>query len=362
MKLFETIFALFFTFAITACSNNKTVVPVNQKEGLVGLSLLLNQNSAPGLTGLLQSINDVSPKGINLFGMSPEWPQLEPAANTYSLQDQIVNPLTLTDPDKTNFNSYILVLKMIDTQRKTVPSDLSALSFDDPIVISRFNSLIDNLSALPSISRVSHILIGNEVDGYLSANPAALNAFTTFYTASIDHIHLKMPQVKVGTIITFNSLTDHPEIFNTLTPGSDFICYTYYPTDITNANWQMRAPTDAIADIALMAQKAGDKPFAFTEIGYASSIENNSSETLQKQFVENMFNTLKPYKDQGKLAFIFYHGLYDYPPDFCTGYAQSQGIDPAHLCGFMNNLGLKNYITGQPKQAFNAFFNKLANW
>ncbi|MEP7319031.1 MAG: hypothetical protein ABI921_09825 [Panacibacter sp.] len=362
MKLFETIFALCFTFAITACSGNKTVVPVNQKEGLVGLSLLLNQNSAAGLAGLLESINEVSPKGINLFGMSPEWPQLEPAALIYSLQDQIVNPLTLTDPGKTNFKSYILVLKMIDTQRKTVPSDLSALSFDDPAVISRFKSLIDNLSELPSISRVSHILIGNEVDGYLSANPAALSAFSTFYKASIAHIHTKMPQVKVGTIITFNSLTDHPEIFNTLTPSSDFICYTYYPTDNTNPNWEMRPPTDAIADIALMAQKAGDKPFAFTEIGYSSSIENNSSETLQKQFVENMFDALQPYKDEGKLAFIFYHGLYDYPPDFCSGYAQSQGIDPAYLCGFMNNLGLKNYITGQPKEAFDAFFNKLADW
>ncbi|CAN5715825.1 hypothetical protein BH10BAC2_BH10BAC2_17310 [soil metagenome] len=75
-----------------------------------------------------------------------------------------------------------------------------------------------------------------------------------------------------------------------------------------------------------------------------------------------MFDALQPYKNEGKLAFIFYHGLYDYPPDFCSQYAQSQGIDSTYLCGFMNNLGLKNYITGQLKQAWNAFLNKLATW
>ena len=39
----------------------------------------------------------------------------------------------------------------------------------------------------------------------------------------------------------------------------------------------------------MMAEKAGAKSFAFTEIGYSSSAENNSSEQLQKQFVETMF-------------------------------------------------------------------------
>lgn len=362
MKLFKILFTLYFAFGIAGCSKNKTADPLNQNSGLIGLALILNQHSPPGLTGYLESLDDITSKGIKLFGMSPEWPELEPVPYTYSFQDQIVNPLTLTDPDKKKIKSYILVLKMIDTQRKTAPADISALSFDDPLMIVRFKSLIDNLSALPSMHRVTHILIGNEVDGYLSVNPAELNPFSTFYKQVIDHIHTKMPGVKVGTIITFNSLIDHPAIFNTLTPNSDFICYTYYPTNNTNPNWQMRPPNDVFSDITFMAEKAGSKPFAFTEIGYPSSPENNSSETLQKEFVENMFDALQPYKKEGKIAFIFYHGMYGYPPGFCSQYAQSQGIDSAHLCGFMNNLGLKNYITGQPRQAWNAFLNKLDSW
>lgn len=340
------------------CSENEP----HHTRGLVGLALQSHQNSPPGLEGYLQSVDYVTSKGINLFGMAPEWTEVEPSPGTYALQEFVVNPLTLLDPGKTKFESYILVLKTIDTNRKTIPADLMSTSFDDPAVVTRFLSLIDNLASAEAVNRISHILIGNEVDGYLSTNPAALNAFASFYQQAVTHIHQKMPWIKVGTIITFNSLTTSPEIFNTLTPHSDLVCYTYYPTDNTNPNWQMRAPADVYTDITFMADQAESKPFAFTEIGYPSSPDNNSSESLQSQFVENMFDALRPYKERGDLELVYYHGLYDYPPDFCEPYAEAQGIDPTYLCGFMNSLGLSQYTTSEPKQAWHAFVNKLKDW
>ncbi|MFN8336357.1 MAG: hypothetical protein U0U09_14610 [Cyclobacteriaceae bacterium] len=358
MKILPLVITFTLLLGISRCSENEP----HKTTGLVGLSLQSNQNSAPGLEGYLEAVDYVTSKGVNLFGMAPEWTELEPAINAYSFQDIIINPLTLLDPDEIKFESYILVLKMIDTNRKTVPADLMSNSFDDPVVINRFRSLVDGLSSLDHINRISHILIGNEVDAYLVSNPVALNAFSTFYQQAISHIHQKMPWIKVGTIITFNSLVSNPVVFNTLTPTSDFICYTYYPTDDSNPNWQMRTPSDVAEDIAFMAEKAGNKSFAFTEIGYPSSTDNNSSETLQEQFVVNMFDALRSYKDNGKLEFIYYHGLYDYPPDFCETYGEAQGIDPVYLCGFMNTLGLNSYVTGQPKEAWTAFVKKLNDW
>jgi hypothetical protein len=111
----------------------------------------------------------------------------------------------------------------------------------------------------------------------------------------------------------------------------------------------MRSPNEVHSDILFMPEKAGNKPFVFTEIGYPSSTMNNSSELLQTQFIENMFEMLRPYKNAEKLEFIFYHGMYDYPPDFCAEYARSKVIDAIYLCGFMNNLGLKSYEIGQSK-------------
>jgi len=357
MKILGLLLIMSF-LGVSACSENEP----DGATGLVGLSLQSHQNSSPDLEGNLESVEYVTSKGVNLFGMAPEWNELEPAADTYSFQDFVINPLTLLDPDETKFRSYILVIKMIDTNRKTVPADLTSTSFGDAAMINRFLNLIDNLAAIEPIDRVSHILIGNEVDGYLGPNTSELNAFSMFYQQAVNRIHLKMPSVKVGTIITFNSLTTIPAVFNTLTPFSDFICYTYYPTDDSNPNWQMRAPTDVVNDISFMAEKAGNKPFAFTEIGYPSSPENNSSEVLQKQFVENMFDALRPFKEKRKLEFIYYHGLYDYPPDFCEPYAESQGVEPTYLCGFMNTLGLNYYATSQPKQAWTAFIDKLKDW
>ncbi|MFN3137531.1 MAG: hypothetical protein ACE37L_07575 [Allomuricauda sp.] len=364
MKIFYNIFTLALLFAMSGCAKdeNDPNIIEQQAEGLIGTALQLHQNSPQGLNGLLESIDEATAIGVNLFGMAPEWQELETTPNTFAFQDFLINPLTLLDPDETKFKNYILVLKMIDSNRKTVPSDLSGNSFDDTLLINRFKNLIDNMSALPEINRISHILIGNEVDGYLTTNASELNAFSVFYEQTVNHIHTKIPFVKVGTIITYNSVVENPIIFETLNPYSDFICYTYYPTDTTNPNWQMRLPTEASSDILYMAEKAGDKPFAFTEIGYPSSAENNSSELKQSQFVENMFETLKPYKDIGKLEFLFYHGMYDYQPDFCVEYAQSQGIDDTYLCGFMNNLGLKSYATGQAKQSWNTFVNELSDW
>ena len=200
------------------------------------------------------------------------------------------------------------------------------------------------------------------MDGYLGEHSSELNAFTSFYKQAVEHIHSVMPTVKTGTIITFNSLIGDINILNTLLPISDFICYTYYPTNLSNANWEMRQPGDVFKDINLMAEKAGNKPFAFAEIGYASSADNNSSETLQQAFVKNMFAALQPYKNSKRLAFIFYHGLYDYPPGFCEQYAQSQDIDAQYLCSFMNSLGLKDYASGKTKKAYTEFFDDLQSW
>jgi hypothetical protein len=349
-------------FFITASCKDAMTIPGHRSDALVGLSLLTFQHSSPGLPGITASIEEVTGKGINLFGMASEWPELGPSPNNYSFQDPIINPLTLTDPGKTKFKAYILVLKMIDSNRKTLPADLAGHAFDDPSVLARFKKLLDTLATLPSITRVSHILIGNEVDGYLTSHPDELPAFVTFFAAAVTRLHAVLPSVKVSTIVTFHAAVHNPGILERLAPIADFVGYTYYPTDDNNPNWQMRSTSDVRSDITMMATIAGNKPFAFTEIGYPSSAANHSSEILQQQFVDNMFTALRPYKEKGQLAFLFYHGLYDYPPGVCAPYAQSQGVDAGQLCSFMNALGLKDYTTGKPKLAWNVFQQQLKDW
>ena len=124
MKFFQFILVVNLAFGITGCSQEKIIEPdndINSIKGLVGLSILLHQNSPLGLTGFLESIDDVTSKGVNLFGMSPEWQELETDPNIFAFQYFLINPITLTDPNQTKFSSYIIVLKMIDSNRKTFP-------------------------------------------------------------------------------------------------------------------------------------------------------------------------------------------------------------------------------------------------
>lgn len=347
---------------LVACSKN-SVVPSEQlqPELLIGISLQQYKNSSLGLDGYIEGLDYAVQNGINLFGMSPEWNVLEPNPNTYSLKDNLTNPLNLLDPDETKLNSYILVLKMIDTNIKSVPNDLVNVDFDSPDMITRFSLLLDKIfTEVPSIKRVSHVLIGNEIDGYLNTNPDQIQRFKTFYSAAIQNIHELNPKVKVGTIITFSAAKNNPVLFNTYRSMGDFICYTYYPTNEENSiPWQMRPPNQVQDDIDWMVQNADGKPIAFTEIGYTSSEDNSSSEIQQAEFVQVMFSSLKPYIDNKKIEFVYYHGMYDYPLGFCNQYAQQQGVDSTYLCGFMNGLGLHNWETGEPKIAWNIFVSEL---
>jgi len=140
-----------------------------------------------------------------------------------------------------------------------------------------------------------------------------------------------------------------------------FICYTYYPANNSNPNWQMRPPTDVTHDITLMAEKAGGKPFAFTEIGYPSSTVNNSSETSQKNCRKYVRRSSSIQK-QRAVSLPLLPRVVRLSRRFLRPVRTVTSIDSAYLCGFMNTLGLKDYLTGQPKQAWAAFLNKLGGW
>jgi len=347
---------------LIACGEDSvTQTETKQSKLLIGLSLQQHKNSRPGLEGYIDGLDYAVHNGINIFGMSPEWNILEPAPGNYSLQDNLIHPLTLLDRDESKLESYILVLKMIDTNIKLVPNDLDNLDFDTPVMTNRFSLLLENIfNHVPSIERVSHLLLGNEIDGFLSANPDQIQKFKTFYTAAVQKIHALNPKVKVGTIISFHASRYNPPLYETFKDIGDFICYTYYPTnEQISTPWQMRPINEVKEDIDWMVQNAGGKPIALTEIGYTSSYENSSSENQQAEFVEAMFASLKTHIENKKIEFVYYHGVYDYPQGFCNQYARQQGVDSTFICGFMNHLGLHDWKTGQPKQAWKTFINEL---
>lgn len=377
LKIFRTFLLLLFLSAVVLFQNcgkfesknsSSNVPALAESSYMAPIAPFVNVSavSAPGVQGFQDAIGLIVAGGSNLYILSSQWNNIESTPNQIDVVTGVHNPLTMLLANYPQIKGLIYNLRMIDSNVRTMPSDLQSLPFDAPSVLSRFDAVIDAVAADSATSRFTHILLGNEVDGYLSQHPNEVTAFQTLLKRAIDRIHLKMPGVKVGTIFTANGAKQYPALFAAVNQYTDFIDYTYYPVaDLTNgnvsSNWQMKPISQIAADLQFLASNAGDKQFAFTEIGYSSSPDSGSSEAQQAEFVNEIFRVLKPYRSSGKVAFILYALLYDYSPDQCAPYAAQQNVPSTAICTFMNNLGLRRYSDGQPKPAWSAFNDNLRN-
>lgn len=319
----------------------------------------LPRDHAPGLQAFTNVLDMFAAQRMNVFGFPVDWKDLEATPRVYTL-DQPFKPLTLVVPRYPTLEATVLVIRMIDTNARSMPSDLSTRRFNDPELIERFTALLDAIATRPGIGRVTHVLLGNEVDAYLRNRRDEAEDFIVFFQSAAAHLRERLPGVRVGTIVTHDGVRAWPELFQRLKAASDFVDYTYYPI---NGNWHMRPVREVQADLEFLAQQAANKPFAFTEIGYSASPVNGSSDAQQADFVRAVFRSLAPYQRAGRIEFILYHTLYDYPPDFCGPYAAEQGIArQEEFCAFVEHLGLRSYETGGARPAWDAFVEGTRSW
>jgi len=333
--------------------------PHRRRTTPVAPATLLPREHAPGLRAFTDMLDMFESLRMNVFGFPVNWRDLEPSRRVYEL-DESFKPLTLVVPRYPGLEAVVLVVRMLDTNARPMPADLATRRFNDPELVERFNALIDAVAKQPGIARVTHVLLGNEVDAYLASHRDEAEDFAFFFRRAAEHVRLRLPGVRVGTILTHDGVRGQLDLFRRLKADSDFVDYTYYPI---GAQWRMRPVREVEADLAFLAQQAGDKPFAFTEIGYSASHLNGSSEARQADFVRAVFRALGPSQRAGRIEFILYHALYDYPPGFCRPYAAEQGIGRSdQFCAFVEHLGLRSYATGKPRPAWDAFVEGARRW
>ncbi len=316
---------------------------------------LLSANIPPPRGFDLFTISDFLTKnGATLFVHSVDWDKLEPSPRQYATKDMVTAAFQGLVP-KYPFKGTVLIIKMIDSNTRTMPADLRGKPFDNPAVLERFLAMLHAVAISPGVAeRVDFILLGNEVDGYFVAHPKELSGFMTLLKKSIDQLHQDLPGVKVGTITTADSLK-RPDLFRTLTQYSDYVNYTYYPL---GAHWQMRPVSDAAGDLEQMAAAAGDKWFGFTELGYSTSPKAGSSEAQQAEFMRAVFQSLDKYENQ--VAYVNWAGVSDTPDDVCQTYAKQQGLpDKEAFCGYGSYTGLRTY-DNQPKPSWDIFVQEMA--
>lgn len=255
---------------------------------------------------------------------------------------------------------YFTITSPINTIVPEVPAAVQGLPYDDPRMIAGFSRFLDTLRAHTANLRIEVLVIGNEIDGLLGSDPAAWGRYQTFFEAARGRAkQLWGPTLSVGTTITRDGLSLAPvaAAIDRLIAASDLASITYYPLA---ADFSVRAPTVASADIDGVVARIAAKPIYFQEIGYQTSATSGSSEELQRQFAEEVFRAWDRHVD--RIKYLGWLWLTDLSAEQTAELLRYYGVEnspaTAQFGEYLRTLGIRRH-DGVAKPGYTAIQSLL---
>jgi hypothetical protein len=283
--------------------------------------------------------------GMQVTNLSVQWDELEPSPGHYVSSDNLLQNANSFFP--TQGVAVSLMVGFIDTNNLRLPSDLVGKPFDDPEVIERFKRLMDYVfSQIPNLELTS-LSLGNEIDGYLASDERLWQQYTKFFQETSAYAKTKRPGLVVGSKLGFGGLTGNAQNLSAdLVRSSDAVMLTYYPL---GADFTVKNPEVVFDDFAKLVQAFPDKPIYILELGYPSSSVIGSSETLQAQFVQNVFRAWD--EQAAHIKLIDFLWLHDISPELVNELGTYYGLDNQNFLEYLATLGLRTH-QGEAKPAF----------
>ncbi len=285
--------------------------------------------------------------------------EVKAGATSLSLQwNQVeVAPQKYTDPGEalTISNVYYpsvklklsLNIRSVDTVTTPIPSDLVKTKFDSPLMISRYQSMLDWVfEKIPNVDLVS-LQIGNELDLNSISTPAFWEQYSAFASQVTSHVHLRRPGTLVGFTVTHGSAEGKfKSNILAASNGCDVIGVTYYPLTQNS----IVLPVSVVeGDFAKIISAFGTKPIYVQEVGYPTGKANRSSELLQAQFLEKVFEAWDQHAD--KIPYLSIDRLVDYSHSGSTSMAADYGFHGnVAFTSFLETIGMQSH-TGKDKAA-----------
>lgn len=310
--------------------------------GLFGVQL--NVTATGGVKELFESAQEVRDLGCRAIPFSIKWRDLEPSPGRFDL-DKLKAEFGWRE--KFGFVSY-LTLQTIDTNQRTVPPDLMSEPWDSSRMFRREVALLRAMAkVLPKT--VMAVMLGNEVDAYLIAHRDEAVPYLTFLKAGREAIRSERPAMPVGVTTMFMSLSSDARLVEQLQAPMDIVAITYYPL---HGLAMVRPPSEVGRDFDEMLAVAGKRPLFLQEAGVPASPAVGSSEELQAEFVNRLFDAME--KHRSRFAAVCYFLEVDFNDklvDQLVGYYQ---VGSPEFRAFLSTLGLKKQ-DGTPRKGWGVF-------
>ncbi len=284
--------------------------------------------------------------GATVTSLSLAWDELEPHG-TYAPPNDW--PAIANAYYPAQGFSLTLTFSVIDTTADRRPPDLRGLAWDDPTLLTRFDSHLSHvLSRMPDIT-LHAIAIGNEVDAFLTTD-ADIAAFARFLASARQTAQTLRPGVPVAAKLTAPTLQTDRARYVPILDAGNAVFATYCPL---TPGFGVRPPDAPATDLPGLIAAAMGKPLYLLEAGYPSAGCTTTPQDQTAFFVALLATWAILETD---IPLISLSWLTDITPTETAAYASYYGVPDDCFARYLSSLGLRD-AKGQPKPALTHLSN-----
>jgi len=360
---------LALSILLSACPGNSLRQPASEASGLPLLANEQNLGIFPGFNPSLPAATadslendrqEALDAGMSIARLQIDWPELEPAENIYDLtglEDRLVEL-------SSEGLQVMLCIPAYDSEGPVLPAGLGGLPMDSHRVIARFDSLMQRVIPLLDRYGAWAIVVCNEPDNQYDSEKGLWRQIRSFLTAVREKIHELNPQMAVSVTMNAGNMQHSLSKMKKVRDACDFVSMNFYGSDIARLDrpFSKKENEDALDDILRFC---GSRQLVFQEIGmHSDSLLLHSSERIQQEFFETLFERLKNEK-RFRAAFVFQ--LVDWSPeaiavfnDLFEAELPQSFID--QYSAVLASLGVVDYNSGRRKKAWKSLLNIMRDF
>lgn len=241
-------------------------------------------------------------------------------------------------------------------KRGPLPEDVRDLPFDSLRMLDRFEGYVQAVARrAPWSTPDSVVLVGNEIDTWAHDHADEVDAFATFSDHAAEAIRTAAPGVRVVNTFTHRAIET--------AAGRDMVRALSRSMDLIGFQWYDNKPDGSVDGSRTLAEElerweevAGGKPLIIPEIGLATGAACASSEELQVEHIDQLFDVLAS-RDRDQLVGAVWLGLHDWDRALLTEWVAGQfpvlaGNDT--FLSYLTTLGLRRQ-DDTPKLGYGAW-------